>query len=123
MIAFKRVLFPPPEPPDANPTILFEQRLAATQTMLSGSTAGNASIQLFYTNDVQPLRIEGFLKRADNLGSLQKIFIVPIKINGKQGLRVLYGNFSNSKEARAGMQQLPKPYLNAYAPSIFLMED
>ena len=91
--------------------------------MLSGSTAGNASIQLFYTNDVQPLRIEGFLKRADNLGSLQKIFIVPIKINGKQGLRVLYGNFSNSKEARAGMQQLPKPYLNAYAPSIFLLED
>lgn len=114
---------PPPEPPDANPTILFEQRLAATQAMLSVSTAGNASIQLFYTNDVQPLRIEGFLKRADNLGSLQKIFILPIKINGKQGLRVLYGNFSNSKEARAGMQQLPKPYLNAYAPSIFLLED
>lgn len=102
---------------------LFELRLAATQAMLSSSAAGSASIQLFYTNDALPMRIEGFLKLAENLGKLHEIFIVPIKINGKPGLRVLYGNYSNSKEARAGMQHLPKPFLNAYAPSIFLLED
>jgi type II secretory pathway predicted ATPase ExeA len=105
------------------PAILLEQRLAATKTMLSQSPIGSASIQLYYTIEVRPTRIEGFLKRADGLGKLQEIYILPIKINGKQGLRILYGVYPNSKEARAAIQQLPKRYLDAYAPSIFLLED
>jgi MSHA biogenesis protein MshM len=105
------------------PTILYDQRLAASKTMLLHSTAGSASIQLYYTADVKPTRIEGFLKRAEGLGKLHEIYVLPIKINGKQGLRVLYGIYPNSKEARAGIQQLPKRYLDAYAPSIFLLED
>jgi len=104
-------------------TILFEQRLEATQTMLANIPAGSASIQLYYTNDVRPLRIEEFLKRADNLGKLQEIYVLPIKINGKKGLRVLYGIYPSSKEARSGIQHLPKRYLDAYAPAIYLLDD
>jgi hypothetical protein len=104
-------------------TVLFEQRIAATKLMLSKSPVGSASIQLFYTNDVRPTRIERFLQRAEELGKLNEIYVLPIKINGKQGLRILYGIFPNSRGARSGMQQLPKRYLDAYAPSIFLLED
>ena len=91
--------------------------------MLTQSPPGSASIQLYYTNDVRPARLEKFLKQADEAGNLQNIFVLPIKINGKQGLRVLYGNFANSNEARASVALLPKRYLEAYAPSIFLLED
>jgi len=103
--------------------ILFEQRLKATQVMIAKSPAGSASIQLYYTIDVRPMRIEGFLKRADNLGKLNEIYFLPIKINGKNGLRVLYGVYPNSKAARSAIQQLPQRYLNAYAPAIYLLED
>ena len=104
-------------------TVLFDQRVTATKSMLSKSPVGSASIQLFYTNDVRPMRIERFLQRAEELGKLNEIYVLPIKINGKQGLRILYGIFPNSRGARTGMQQLPKRYLDAYAPSIYLLED
>ncbi len=105
------------------PAILLPLRLAATKEILAKSPIGSASIQLFYTDEVRPLRIERFLKRADDLGSLHQIYVLPTKINGKQGFRVLYGIYANSKEARSGMQQLPKRYLDAFAPSIFLLEE
>jgi type II secretory pathway predicted ATPase ExeA len=113
----------PVNKPQDEPAVLLENRIKASQTMLAMSTPGSASIQLYYTNDVRPARLEKFLKQADEDGNLQNIFVLPIKINGKQGLRVLYGNYTNSNEARAGVAQLPKRYLEAYAPSIFLLED
>lgn len=103
--------------------ILLEQRMTATRSALATSPIGSASIQLFYTNDIRPLRLERFLKQAEELGSLQEVYVMPIKINGKLGLRVLYGIYPNSRDARAGMQQLPGQYREAYAPSIFLLED
>ena len=108
-------------PAGAQATLL-ERRLAAAQKMLSKSPAGSASIQLYYTDDVQPVRIEGFLKRADKLGKLHEIYVLPIKINDRKGLRVLYGTYSNSEQARSGMQQLPQRYKDAFAPTIYLLE-
>ena len=122
---------PPIAPPAAAPafsaaagaqTTLLELRLAAAQAMLSRSHAGSASIQLYYTDDMQALRMEGFLKRADNLGKLHEIYVLPVKINNRTGLRVLYGIYSNSEHARSGMQQLPQRYKNAFAPTIYLLE-
>ena len=103
-------------------TTLLELRLAAAQAMLSRSHAGSASIQLYYTDDMQPLRMEGFLKRADNLGKLHEIYVLPVKINNRTGLRVLYGIYSDSEHARSGIQQLPQRYKNAFAPTIYLLE-
>jgi MSHA biogenesis protein MshM len=101
---------------------LLDQRLAAAQAMLVKSPAGSASIQLYYTDEVQPLRIEGFLKRADNLGKLHEIYVLPIKINDRKGLRVLYGVYASSEQARSGMRQLPQRYKDAFAPTIYLLE-
>lgn len=109
--------------PEAEPSPLLEQRLAAAQTMLAKSRAGNASIQLYYTSNLQPSRIERFLVRADNLGILNEIYVLPIKINGKKGLRVLYGVYANNDKALAGIQELPKRYLEAYAPAIYQLKN
>ncbi|TAJ76504.1 MAG: DUF2075 domain-containing protein [Gallionellaceae bacterium] len=100
-----------------------EQRLDATKTMLAQIGKGGISIQLFYTEDARPARIERFLSRAKSLGKLSEIYIVPIKINGKESFRVLYGTYANSEAARAGMQNLPKRYKDAFAPTLHELDN
>ena len=109
--------------PTAGQTPLLEQRLAAAQTMLSKSPPGSASIQLYYTSNLEPSRIERFLARADNLGILHEIYVLPIKINGRKGLRVLYGVYANNDKALAAAQQLPQRYLEAYAPATYRLKN
>ena len=108
--------------PTKGDNILYKQRIAETRKVISKIKPGNASIQLYYTSNVLPSHIEGFLERADTLGILNQIYILPIKINGRKGLRVLYGIYPNSEDARSGITTLPKRYLNAFAPAIYLLE-
>lgn len=91
--------------------------------MLRSSTLGNASIQLFYTENTQIERMEGFLRRASKLGKLQEIYILPITLNGRDAYRVLYGIYPNSDAARIGMSQLPARYLDAFAPTLHLLDN
>jgi septal ring-binding cell division protein DamX len=102
---------------------LLKQRLQATQTALSGPSHGNVSIQLFYTDDIRAERMERFLGRAQRLEKLAEIYIVPIKLNGKDGYRVLYGIYANSEMARAGMDTLPQRYKDAFAPTLYMLEN
>jgi type II secretory pathway predicted ATPase ExeA len=97
---------------------LLQQRLAATKEMLAHIPKNSVSIQLYYTEDARPLRIEHFLVRAKNLGKLSEIYIIPIKIKGKDGFRVLYGVYANNEEARNGMKDLPQRYKDAFAPTL-----
>jgi len=94
---------------------LLEQRHAATKTMLSQIGKGGVSIQLYYTNDIRPARMERFLIRAKKAGTLSDIYIVPIRINRKNGFRVLYGAYTNDAAARIGIKKLPKRYKDAFA--------
>jgi len=107
-------------PPEAPRTPLLQQRLAATQTMLSTLSRGNVSIQLFYTDDIRPERMERFLGRAQRLGILAEIYIIAIKLNGKDGYRVLYGRYADSEAARAGILTLPQRYKEAFAPTLHM---
>jgi type II secretory pathway predicted ATPase ExeA len=104
------------------PTLL-QERLTATKTALSAPNHGKVSIQLFYTDDIRPERMERFLSRAQRLGKYAEIYIVPIKLNSKDGYRVLYGLYANSDAARAGMNQLPQRYKDAFAPTLYMMDD
>ena len=97
---------------------LLEQRHAATKTMLSQIGKGGVSIQLYYTNDLRPKRMERFLVRAKKAGTLAHIYIIPIRINSKDGFRVLYGAYKNDAEARIGIKELPKRYKEAFALSL-----
>jgi len=106
----------------APPTLLL-QRLAATQHMLAHRNGNDASIQLFYTEDRQPARMERFLIRANGLGKLSEIYVLSIKVNGKDGFRALYGTYPDIEAASAGMQQLPKRYKEVFAPGPYLLDD
>jgi type II secretory pathway predicted ATPase ExeA len=101
---------------------LLTQRLAATRHMLSTHDKNSVSIQLFYTEDVRPLRMEHFLERADKLGKLDQIYVLPLKIQDNDGYRVLYGSYPNVEAARAGIKQLPRRYQQAFAPTLYLPE-
>jgi MSHA biogenesis protein MshM len=101
---------------------LLQQRLDATHAALSEPRHGSLSIQLFYTDDIRPERMERFLGRAQRLGKFAEIYIVPIKLNGKDGYRVLYGLYANNDEARTGMEELPQRYKEAFAPTLYLLD-
>ncbi len=103
-----------------HPTTLLQQRLAATQEMLAKPENG-ASIQLFYTTEAQSARMEDFLARANALGKLSEIYVLPVKIRGKEGFRVLYGAYSNTTAARADMKQLPQRYKDAFVPTPYTL--
>jgi hypothetical protein len=114
----------PTKPPlSASNESLLQQRLDATRKALSSTNHGNVSIQLFYTDDIRPERMERFLARSQKLGKFTEIYIVPIKLNGKDGYRVLCGLYAGSDTASAGMKELPQRYKDAFAPTLYLLED
>ena len=102
---------------------LLQQRLDATHAALTAQNHGTISIQLFYTDDIRPERMERFLGRAQRLGKLAEIYIVPIKLSGRDGYRVLYGLYANSDKARIGLDELPQRYKDAFAPTLYMLED
>jgi len=105
--------------PEVIQTILFEQRMAAGKQLIKQKSAV-ASIQLFYNESVNAERIERFLSRADKLGKLHEIYLLPIKFGRKDGLRVLYGSYPSVDAARKATNTLPKRYREAFATSIHI---
>ena len=96
---------------------LYEQRLAAGKQLLTDKKV-MVSIQLFYNEDINTIKMEGFLQRADKLGKLGEIYILPAKFGKKDGLRALYGAYSSIEAARAGLKELPQKYQDAFAISM-----
>lgn len=114
---------PFPQLQDIAPGSLLQQRLAAARQMWDTAPGGAASIQLFYTERVQPDRMEGFLQRARKLGVLDQIYPLPIELHKGEAFRVLYGTYPTGREARAAIPQLPPRYLEAFAPTLYLLDD
>ena len=114
---------PFPQLQDIEPGTLLQQRLEAARQMWNSAPRGATSIQLFYTESVQPERMEGFLQRARKLGVLDEIYLLPIQLHGGDAFRVLYGSYATSREARAVIPQLPPRYLEAFAPTVYLLDD
>lgn len=104
-------------------SLLLQQRLDATQAILATATKGSISIQLFYTDDIRQERMERFLGRAQRLGKLAEIYVVPIKLSGRNGYRVLYGLYANSDAAREGIKELPQRYKDAFAPTLHMLDN
>ena len=117
----RNVAATPPPVASSSPATprLFEQRMAAGKQLLDQKRAV-ASIQLFYNEEVNPERIEGFLKRADALGKLPEIYLLPAKFGGKNGLRVLYGAYPSVEAAHNAIKDLPARYQEAFATSTYI---
>jgi hypothetical protein len=113
--------------PAASKTSLFEKRLAAGKQLLeqttsksSGQAKAVASIQLFYNEEINPERTEGFLMRADKLGVLDEIYLLPAKFGNKNGMRVLYGAYPSVDAAHNAIKDLPPRYQQAFATSTYI---
>lgn len=111
----------------AKNTTLFEQRLEAGKQLLGQITSANpgqqkpvASIQLYYNETVDQERIEGFLRRADKLGKLPEIYLIPAKFGGNNGMRVLYGAYPSVEAAHNAIKDLPARYQKAFATSTYI---
>jgi len=105
--------------PATGKSSLYEQRLVAGKQLLEQKKTV-ASIQLFYNDEIQTARTEGFLRRADKLGKLSEIYLLPAKSGRKDGLRVLYGAYPSVDAARNAVKDLPKRYQTAFATSIYM---
>jgi MSHA biogenesis protein MshM len=105
--------------PAAKQPSLFEQRLAAGKQLLDQKKTV-ASIQLFYNVEIKQERIEGFLRRANALGKLQEIYLLPAKFGNKDGLRVLYGAYPSIEAAHNAIKDLPVRYQEAFATSTYI---
>ena len=105
--------------PASKKSSLFEQRLAAGKLLLEQKKAV-ASIQLFYNEEVNPTRIEGFLKRANALGKLSEIYLLPAKFGGKNGLRILYGAYPSIEAAHRAVKEMPARYQEAFATTTYI---
>jgi len=99
--------------------VLYAQRITAGKELVERKKAV-ASLQLFYNEKVRPERIEGFLQRAEKLGVLSEIYLLPAKFGNRDGLRVLYGAYPSVDAARNAINSLPTRYKNSFAASIFL---
>jgi len=105
--------------PAAKQPSLFEQRMAAGKKLIDQKKAV-ASIQLFYNVEIKQERIEGFLRRANTLGKLQEIYLLPAKFGNKDGLRVLYGAYPSIEAAHSAIKDLPVRYQEAFATSTYI---
>lgn len=103
----------------AKKTVLFDQRLEAGKQLLAQKKAV-ASIQLYYNQFINPERVEGFLRRADKLGVLSKIYLLPAKLGGKNGIRVIYGAYPSVEVAHQAVKDLPERYKKAFATSTYI---
>ena len=97
---------------------LYEQRLAAGKQLLEQKKAV-ASIQLFFNEEIKRERIKGFLRRAEELGKLSEIYLLPAKFGGKDGLRVLYGAYPSIHAARDAINELPPRYQETFTASVY----
>ncbi|MDX8385052.1 MAG: AAA family ATPase [Gallionella sp.] len=100
-------------------TVLFNQRMKAGRQVVAEQSAA-ASLQLYYNEVINPERIERFLKRADGLGVLSEIYLLPAKFGNQDGIRVLYGAYPSIDVAREATKSLPTRYKNAFATSIYI---
>lgn len=104
--------------PATGKSSLYEQRLAAGKQLFEQKKAV-ASIQLFYSEEIKQERIESFLRRAEGLGKLSEIYLLPAKFGVKDGLRVLYGTYPSINAARSAINELPPRYQETFTASVY----
>ena len=103
----------PIEPADAGVTVeaggapdLLDARLAATQEWLSREAQTTFSIQLMGTHD--PQQLKNLLNSMGKFVEINKVFVYRTQASQKPSLTVLYGSFSNVRDAREALDKLPE---------------
>ena len=103
--------------PAALSNSLYEQRLAAGKLL---PTRAVASLLLFSNETVHQERLDGFLRRAEGLGKISEIYLLPARVGNKDGLRILYGAYPSAEAARSAIGHLPKRYRSMFSISVYV---
>lgn len=106
--------------PEFSPS-LFGQRLAASKKLLAQKKV-ITSIQLFSSEETDSARIEDFLKRAEKIGKLSDIFLIPADTAKKRSLRITYGAYPSLEVARQSVATLPARYQESFAISLIQID-
>jgi MSHA biogenesis protein MshM len=93
---------------------LLTERIAAAREMLDRAPDDHYSLELFIAENSDPARMERFLLRARDLVPLEELFLVPVAIERRYQIRVLYGAFPDRDSAVAAAQKLPPKYQRAF---------
>jgi septal ring-binding cell division protein DamX len=88
-----------------NDADLLEARLAATRQWLSTEPHTSLSIQLMGTND--PEQLKDLLNSMGKVVEINKVFVYRTVARKQPSLTVLYGSFSNPRDAREALDKLP----------------
>jgi hypothetical protein len=93
---------------------LLAGRLAATRELLERAPGERYALELFWTDNTDPARMERFLQRAADLVPLSSVYVLPSPGAGSYRLRVLYGDFASLDEALVAAMRLPPRYQQAF---------
>ncbi|HWQ38583.1 MAG TPA: AAA family ATPase [Burkholderiales bacterium] len=85
---------------------LLEQRLLATERLLTGPAVQPFTIQLLGSSDPELLR--SYLKTISKYLEIERIFVYRTMARERPSLTVLYGNFATLREANAQIEKLPE---------------
>lgn len=68
------------------------------------------SVELFITDNTDPVRMERFLARARELALLPDLYVIPLASGRGYRLRVVYGDFPDRAAALEAARRLPPKY-------------
>lgn len=89
---------------------LLAERIAATREVLQSAADDAFSIELYRTLNTDPARVERFLIRARRLGTLSRLYVIPLTHPSPTRVWVLYGVFETRAEAQEAAKGLPQQY-------------
>jgi MSHA biogenesis protein MshM len=93
---------------------LLRERIAATLERLASARDDDFAIELFTTDNWDPVRQERFLSRARDLVPLDQIYVIPIGSPKRYRIRVVYGTYSSQEAATEAQGRMPPKYQQAF---------
>jgi hypothetical protein len=99
---------------DAGRNPLLHARIEAARDKLDSAADARHSIELYFTDNSDPDRVERFLMRARDLVPLEDLYIVPVESGGRYRIWALYGDFSSEAQAEQAARRLPPKYQQAF---------
>jgi len=93
---------------------LLHARIEAARDKLDSAPDGHHSIELYFTDNSDPDRVERFLMRARELVPLENVYIVPVESGGRYRIWALYGDFAGEAHAEQAAKRLPPKYQQAF---------
>jgi MSHA biogenesis protein MshM len=99
---------------DAGRNPLLHARIEATREKLDATPDRHHSIELYFTDNSDPDRVERFLMRARDLVPLENVYIVPVESGGRYRIWALYGDFADEAQAEEAARRLPPKYQQAF---------